>query len=127
MSFDLELDFAQMMYQAQNPNLRKGSSELKEIESLTRSVLLCAVPDACLVVHDPWIKEAHDGDRYRRKCSDLIQASTLEAMTFQKSLPNLQRAEEFAKEYAELKKDSRLNGKSKKLNVKPYPPRIQTR
>lgn len=62
------------------------------------------MPDACLVFHDPWIKEAHDGDRYRRKCSDLIQASTLEAMTSQKSLPNLQRAEEFAKEYAELKK-----------------------
>lgn len=35
MIFDLELAFAQMMYQAQNPNLRKGSSELEEIESLT--------------------------------------------------------------------------------------------
>lgn len=61
MSFDLDLDFAQMMYRLQNPDPRKKSSEPEEIESLTGSVPLCIVPAAGFVPYDPWIKKTHKG------------------------------------------------------------------
>ena len=115
MSFDLDLDFAQMMYQSQNPDPRKESSEPEEIKSLTGSAPLYAVPAAGFVSRDPWTKETHEGDRYRRKGSDLIEASTLDAVAFQKSLPNSQRAEEFAKEYAELTKEFIAKWKAKEV------------
>ena len=88
---------------------------------MTGSAPLYAVPAAGFVSRDPWTKETHEGDRYRRKGSDLIEASTLDAVAFQKSLPNSQRAEEFAKEYAELTKRFTAKWKAKEASHQTIP------
>lgn len=52
-------------------------------------------------------------DRYQRKGVDLVESATRNSIAFQKSLPDLQRAEEFAKEYAQLKEKFQLRWKAK--------------
>lgn len=63
----------------------------------------------------------NSSSRYRRKGSDLIEASTLDAIVFQKSLSNSQRAEEFAKEYAELTKRFTAKWKAKETSRQTIP------
>lgn len=46
------------------------------------------------------------GDRYQRRGVDLVNAATYSAIAFEKSLPDAQRAKEFAKEFAQLTQSS---------------------
>lgn len=59
--------------------------------------ILFTVPESLLNNLD-----RHAGDRYQRKGIDLVESATRNAIAFQKSLPNSQRAEEFTREYAQL-------------------------
>lgn len=56
------------------------------------------------------------GDRYQRRGFDLVKAATCSAIAFQKSLPDAQRAKDFAKEFAQLAAKFTLKWKKKKLS-----------
>lgn len=57
--------------------------------------------------------DCHAGDRYQRKGVDLMESALRNAIAFHKSLPDSQRAEEFAKEYAQLTEKFQLRWKAK--------------
>lgn len=69
----------------------------REIQLKSPGIALRTIP-GCL----PSGFDCHAGDIYQRKGVDLVESALRNAIAFCKTLPDSQRAEEFANEYAPL-------------------------
>lgn len=117
MTFDLDLDYYLMMDKSNGQKkvpdkyflaLKKDTSDNEEADvMITGSRSKDQDDEGGLTIFHS------SGDRYQRRGVDLVEAATRSAIAFQKSLPNAQRAEEFAKEFTQLTAKFTLKWKEK--------------
>lgn len=92
MTFDLDITFESM-----KDKVQQSIQELPLEYNIDNTSKKQEVgPGVLLTI--PRSLDRHAGDRYQKKGINLTESATQNAIAFQKSLPDLQRAEEFARE-----------------------------
>lgn len=116
MTFDLDLDYHRIMEKFQDAMIPSGQCVIHLGNSTLddeNDVVITRSQGMAHGLKERLTMVQSNGDIYKRRGVDLVETATRNTIAFHNSLPNSQRAEELAKDYAQLTEKFSLKWKEK--------------